>query len=50
METVAKERKLKNRWVCMSCNYTMRNTKKMEFCKKCGSKRVRAKKKGKNVK
>jgi ribosomal protein L40E len=50
METIAKERRLKNMWVCMACTNTMRSPKKMEFCKKCGSTRIRAKKKGKNVK
>lgn len=50
METAAKERRLKNMWVCMACNHAMRSTKKPEFCKKCGSTRIRAKKKGKNMK
>jgi ribosomal protein L40E len=50
METIAKNRKLKNIWVCMACNNTMRSSKRMEFCKKCGATRIRAKKKGKNVK
>jgi len=52
MDTAAKERRLKNIWVCMAkgCNNTMRCTKKPEFCKKCNSTRIRAKKKGKRVK
>lgn len=50
MDAIAKERRLKNIWVCMACNNTMRSPKRMEFCKKCNSTRIRAKKKGKNVK
>ncbi|MDD3178576.1 MAG: hypothetical protein PHR26_03600 [Candidatus ainarchaeum sp.] len=50
MDNAAKERRLKNIWVCMACNNTMRSSKKPEACKKCGSTRIRAKKKGKNVK
>lgn len=50
MDALAKERRLKNIWVCMACNNTMRSPKKMEYCKKCGSIKIRAKKKGKNVK
>jgi len=50
METAAKDRRLKNMWVCMACNNTMRSAKKPIVCKKCNSVRIRAKKKGKNVK
>jgi len=50
MDTAAKERRLKNIWVCMACNNAMRSVKKVAYCKKCNSTRIRSKKKGKNVK
>jgi len=50
MDTAAKERRLKNIWVCMACSGTSRAAKKPIFCKRCGSIRMRAKKKGKRAK
>jgi ribosomal protein L40E len=49
MDEIAKKRRLVNVWVCMKCNATMRSPKKPEFCRTCGSVRIRAKKKGKKV-
>jgi ribosomal protein L40E len=50
MDDAAKKRTLTNMWVCMSCNATMRSQKKPACCRKCGSIRLRAKKKGKRTK
>ncbi|MEI8364215.1 MAG: hypothetical protein WCF78_02055 [archaeon] len=50
METLAKERRLKHMWVCMACNGVSRAKLKPTFCKRCGSIRMRAKKKGKRTK
>ena len=47
MDPIAKEKRLKNKWVCMKCNHVMHSLKKPEFCRKCGSSRIRTKKKGK---
>jgi ribosomal protein L40E len=49
MEDTAKNRRLKNIWVCMRCNATIRSPKKPEFCRHCKSTRIRAKKKGKRA-
>ncbi|MDD3245074.1 MAG: hypothetical protein PHU47_02910 [Candidatus ainarchaeum sp.] len=50
MDEAAKKRNLINMWVCMSCNSTMRSPKKPACCRKCGSVRMRTKKKGKRTK
>jgi len=50
MDDIAKARRLKNTWICMRCNGSARATKKPEFCKRCGSIRMRSKKKGKRTK
>jgi len=50
MEEIAKQRRLKNMWVCMACNATMRSPKKPESCRKCKSTKIRLKKKGKRSK
>ena len=44
------ERLFNNIWVCMSCNAKMRSAKKPDKCRKCGSKRLRPKKKPKKGK
>ena len=50
MDEAAKQRRLKNMWVCMACNATMRSPKKPECCRKCKSVKIRVKKKGKRAK
>ena len=44
---IAENRYLKDRWVCMKCNATLRGTKKPAKCRKplCGSTDIRNKRK-----
>jgi len=48
----AEKRLFENVWVCMSCGAKMRGSrgKKPERCRKCKSKQLRPKKKGKGKK
>jgi ribosomal protein L40E len=45
MNPIAEKRYLKDKWVCMSCNATMRGPKKPVSCRKCGATKIRQKKK-----
>jgi len=47
MDEIAKKRRMVDVWVCMKCNAIMRCAKKPEFCRKCGTTKIRARKKGK---
>jgi ribosomal protein L40E len=47
MDDTAKKRRMVDMWICMKCNATIRSSKKPEFCRKCGSTKIRARKKGK---
>ncbi len=45
MNPIAENRYLRGKWVCMSCNATMRGSKQPIKCRKCGLTQIRQKKK-----
>ncbi|MCX8158082.1 MAG: 50S ribosomal protein L40e [Candidatus Diapherotrites archaeon] len=47
----AEKRLFEGIWICMRCNHKMRSgtNKKPVLCRKCGSKKLRPKKKGKRI-
>jgi len=49
LSTIATKRRFENIWICMNCNAKNRGQKgkKPAKCRKCNSKRLRLKKKGK---
>jgi len=45
MNPIAENRYLKDKWVCMGCNATMRGAKKPVSCRQCGATKIRQQKK-----
>ncbi len=45
MNPIAESRYLKDKWVCMNCNATLRSAKKPAKCRKCGLTQIRQKRK-----